>query len=154
MIRFARPSDIDDVARMRAALWPDGSREEHAREFEELMSGKLTHVYPYKVLVAEADGALIGFAEVTMRSYADDCDPSRPVGYLEGWYVDESHRRRGIGAALLRACEQWAREQGCIELASDTWIDNEVSQRAHEALGFEEVDRVVTFRKSLRQSEG
>jgi hypothetical protein len=34
-------------------------------------------------------------------------------------------------------------------MASDTWQDNEPSQRAHESLGYEVVDRVVTFRKSL-----
>jgi len=35
-------------------------------------------------------------------------------------------------------------------MASDTWIDNEASQRAHEALAFEVVDRCVHFRKALR----
>jgi aminoglycoside 6'-N-acetyltransferase I len=73
------------------------------------------------------------------------------VGFLEGWYVAETHRRRGVGAALLRAAEDWAREQGCTEMASDTWLDNEGSQRAHEALGFEEVDRCVNYRKSLER---
>src|SRR5688572_4077484 len=48
-----------------------------------------------------------------------------------------------------RAAEEWARGQGCTELASDTWIDNEVSQRAHAALGFELVDRCVNYRKLI-----
>ena len=73
----------------------------------------------------------------------------RPVGFLEGWFVLESHRGRGIGAALLRAAEEWARGHGCTEMASDTWIDNQMSQRAHEALGFEVVDRCVNYRKRL-----
>jgi hypothetical protein len=38
---------------------------------------------------------------------------------------------------------------GARELASDTWIDREGSQRAHEALGFEVVDRCVHYRKAL-----
>lgn len=106
-------------------------------------------MFPYVVLVAEIDQTIVGFADVTLRSYADGCDPRRPVGYLEGWYVIESQRGRGIGAALLRAAEDWARAQGCMEMASDTWIDNEGSQRAHEALGFEVVDRCVNYRKAL-----
>jgi aminoglycoside 6'-N-acetyltransferase I len=34
-------------------------------------------------------------------------------------------------------------------MASDTWIDNELSQSCHEALGFEVVDRCVHYRKGL-----
>jgi aminoglycoside 6'-N-acetyltransferase I len=34
-------------------------------------------------------------------------------------------------------------------MASDTWQDNVDSQRAHEALGFEVVDRCVNYRKVL-----
>jgi len=131
---------------MRHALWPDGSVEEHAKEIAAIVAGERVGVYPYVILVAEGG---VGFAEVTLRSRADGCDPLQPVGYLEGWYVDEAHRRRGVGAALLRAAEEWARSQGCVEMASDTWLDNDVSQRAHEALGFELVDRVVNYKKRL-----
>lgn len=95
------------------------------------------------------DGAVCGFAEVSIRSRADGCDPKCNVGYLEGWYVTSDVRRRGVGAQLVRAAEEWARGQGCREFASDTWHDNEVSQRAHEALGFEVVDRCVHYRKAL-----
>jgi aminoglycoside 6'-N-acetyltransferase I len=105
---------------------------------------------PLVVLVAEAkDGGLAGFLEVGLRSYADGCEASHPVGYVEGWYVVENWRRQGIGAELLRAAEDWARNQGCIEMASDTAIDNAVSQRAHEALGFEVAERSVLYRKTL-----
>ncbi len=77
------------------------------------------------------------------------CNPSRPVGYIEGWYVAESHRHTGIGRKLLAVAEDWARSQGCVEIASDTWVDNEVSQRVHEALGYEVVDRCVHYRRTL-----
>jgi aminoglycoside 6'-N-acetyltransferase I len=90
----------------------------------------------------------LGFAELSLRSIAEGCHSS-PVAYLEGWFVEESERRRGVGAALLRAAEEWARAQACSEFASDTEIDNGVSIAAHRALGFEEVDRIVCFRKDL-----
>jgi aminoglycoside 6'-N-acetyltransferase I len=105
---------------------------------------------PYTIFVAETEaGELAGFADAGLRSYAEGCDVSRPIGYLEGWFVVERYRGRGIGRALVAAAEQWAREQGCREMASDTWIDNEASQRAHERLGYEIVERQVTFRKLL-----
>ena len=130
---------------MRHALWPEGSVDEHRAEIEAIVAGAWSTIYPYLILLMEG----VGFAEVTLRSRADGCDPLRPVGYLEGWYVAEPHRRSGHGAALLRAAEEWARAQGCTEMASDTWLDNEISQRAHAALGFETVDRVVHFKKRL-----
>lgn len=149
-IRKALSSDLDRLAAMRAALWPDDTAEGHGKEVATILSGAWPGVYPFAILVAETDGGkVIGFADVTLRSYADGCDPARPVGYLEGWFVEEAHRRQGVGAALMRASEEWAKTQGCTEMASDTWQDNEGSQRAHESLGYEVVDRVVTFRKSL-----
>jgi aminoglycoside 6'-N-acetyltransferase I len=149
-IRFAQQSDCTALAALRHALWPEGAVDEHEGELEAIVAGAWSTIYPYVLVVAvDAAGALTGFAEVTLRSRADGCDPSRPVGYLEGWYVAEPFRRTGVGSALLRAAEEWARAQGCIEMASDTWIDREVSQRAHEALGFEVVDRCVTYRKTL-----
>jgi aminoglycoside 6'-N-acetyltransferase I len=92
---------------------------------------------------------LVGFVEVGLRSHAYGCDPSYPVGYIEGWYVVADRRRRQIGRRLLASAEEWARGQGCREMASDTWIDNTLSQRAHEALGYTVVDRCVHYRKTL-----
>jgi len=153
-IRLAQLSDRDQLARMLQALWPDASAEEHARELTLILEGKPVTTLPLVILVAElvdeaSDRTLAGFLEVDLRSHADGCDPLRPVGYIEGWYVAENHRHEGIGKKLLAAAEDWARSQGCVEVASDTWIDNEVSQRAHEALGYEVVDRCVHYRKKL-----
>jgi len=105
---------------------------------------------PLTIFVAEAnDGKLLGFLEVDLRSHADGCDPSQPVGYIEGWYVAEDHRHCGVGKKLLAEAENWARTHKCVEMASDAIIDNELSQRAHEALGYEVVDRCVHYRKRL-----
>lgn len=149
-IRLARPTDCDQLARLRELLWPESSFEEHAREIQPILNGNASLTMPLTVFVAEASGqALVGFLEVGLRSHADGCDPSRPVGFVEGWYVVDSHRSQGIGSELLAAAENWARGQGCAEMASDTWIDNEILQRAHEALGFDVVDRCVHYRKTL-----
>ncbi len=149
-IRPAQPSDCDQVARLCEALWPESSAEEHAREITQILEGDAPLTMPITILVAAGrDGKLVGFLEVDLRSHADGCNPVRPVGYVEGWYVAESHRLRGIGRKLFAAAEAWARSHGCVEMASDTWIDNEGSQRAHEAMGYEVVDRCVHYRKTL-----
>ena len=149
-IRPARPPDCVQLARLREALWPDSTAEEHARELAPILEGTAPLTMPLINLVAEAsDQTLVGFLDVGLRSHADGCDPSRAVGFIEGWYVAEDHRHRGIGRKLLAAAEDWARTRGCVEMASDTWLDNEASQRVHEAVGFEVVDRCVHYRKSL-----
>jgi aminoglycoside 6'-N-acetyltransferase I len=157
-IRPAQLSDHAQLLRFREALWPNASGEEHARELTLILEGKPVTTLPLVIFVAEvvpeliddpSDRTLAGFLEVDLRSHADGCDPSRPVGYIEGWYVAESHRHEGIGKKLLATAEDWARSQGCVEVASDTWIDNEVSQRAHEALGYQVIDRCVHYRKKL-----
>ena len=148
-IRTAVAGDGDALARMRAELWPDSPVEEHARELRMILAGQ-AGAASVLVLVWETNGGMLaGFAESRLRSHADGCDESRPVGYLEGWFVREEYRCQGIGAALIRAVEDWARGQGCKEIASDAEIANEVSQRVHEALGFQAGSRVVTYRKSL-----
>jgi aminoglycoside 6'-N-acetyltransferase I len=149
-VRRAQGSDRNELAKMWASLWPDTLLEVHLKELDDTLSKGMNGTLPMVILVShDEDGALIGFLEVGMRSHADGCNPARPVGFVEGWFVQEAFRNRGIGRELMRSAEDWARAQGCLEMASDTWIDNEGSQRAHEALGFEVVDRCVTFRKRL-----
>jgi aminoglycoside 6'-N-acetyltransferase I len=145
-VRAAQPGDLDEWIRLRVALWPDDLKE-HRAAGERFFAGDRHE--PAEVLLAiDAQGEAIGFAELSIRNIVDSCS-TRSVAYLEGWYVDPSVRRRGIGAALIAAAERWAVEQGCREFGSDALIDNHGSQLAHRALGFEETGRVVNFRKDL-----
>jgi aminoglycoside 6'-N-acetyltransferase I len=45
--------------------------------------------------------------------------------------------------------EDWAREKGCTEMASDTWLENEASIAAHLKMGYDEAERLVHFVKKL-----
>ena len=73
--------------------------------------------------------------------------------FLEGLYVRDAARRRGIARGLVVAVEQWARERGCTELASDALLENAVSRNVHGGIGFAETERAVLFRKSLEMPE-
>ena len=143
-IRVYRDTDWSDWLRLSLALFPEYSA-------EELDAGMREHRArsDAEVFVAEReDGSVAGFVEVGSRPYADGCDTS-PVGYIEAWYVDPDVRRRGYGHALLAAAEEWARGRGYREMASDSRLDNETSHAAHRRAGYDEVDRIVQFRKVL-----
>lgn len=143
--RPVRPADAPAWCRLRQALWP-GEPDEHEEEIARFFAGLANE--PQAVIVAEREGEILGFAELSLRTYAEGCSSS-PVGYLEGWYVVPEARRQGVGGALVQAAERWAKEKGCTEFASDTELENAVSAEAHRALGFEEVEIIRCFRKRL-----
>jgi len=122
-IRTAALYDRVPLAHLRACLWPESSSDEHARELTAILDTTAQRVLPLIIFVAEeTDGALVGFLEAGLRSCADGYDVSRPVGYVEGWFVEEHRRGQDIARQLLRAAEDWARAQGCREMASDAIV--------------------------------
>lgn len=144
-LRAAMATDIDAWVELRAALWPHYSRAQLAVELKEFLANPDRYA---NFFVEDSNGRLIGFAEGSIRRYADGC-ASRDVGYLEGWYVAPEFLRQGIGRQLVQAVEAWARSKGCREMASDCLLDNAVSERAHYQLGFEEAERLIHFKKDL-----
>ena len=146
MVRPVKPEDKTEWARMRRRLFPDFDPPEIDEFFE---NGGFPGFANSAVFVAEAaEDALVGFAEATARPYAEGC-LNTPVAYLEGWYVDEPKRRSGVGTALVAAVEDWARANGMQEIASDALPENAVSLKAHAALGFREIERIVCMAKKL-----
>jgi aminoglycoside 6'-N-acetyltransferase I len=153
-VRQAQVEDAREIAVMCALLWPESSAAEHGEEIEKVLVSGAYGTMPAAIFVScDDDGRLTGFLEVSLRSHADGCDPSRPVGFVEGWFVREEFRKRGVGRALMISAEHWVAMQGCVEMASDTWMDEDLSQTAHRALGFEVVDRCVHFRKGIATGE-
>lgn len=141
-------NDMDDWRRMRFALWPHYSEPEMEAEMQAL----LADIAQQPVFVAVApDGQLCGLMEATIHAAAPGCTSAR-IGYLEAWWVDMAWRRHGIGRRLVEAAETWAREQGCVEMASDTNAGYPLSPQAHGQIGYEIVSRDgddIFFRKAL-----
>jgi len=144
-IRAARADDGDGWAALRAALWPDDRYATMRDEIPAMLSDAQLGAF----VAADADGALIGFAECSLRRDYVNGTESSPVGFLEGWFVAPAWRRHGVGRALLQAVEHWTRDHGAAEFASDALLANDSSHSAHRACGFEETERVVYFRKRL-----
>jgi len=143
-IRRTTPEDKPEWLRMRQGLWPEAPLEYLNYDLDDLLADSDAGIF----VASDADGKLIAFIEAGLRDHGEDCETS-PIGYIEAWYVDPHIRGQKLGKELVHAAEQWAREKGCTEMASDTWLENEVSIAAHLKLGYYEVERLVHFVKRL-----
>lgn len=89
------------------------------------------------------------FAHASLRNDYVEGTSGGTVGYLEGIYVMPEYRKRNIARELVAICENWARENGCAEFASDCLLDNTDSYNFHFKIGFTEANKIICFTKKL-----
>jgi aminoglycoside 6'-N-acetyltransferase I len=146
MIVPCTSTDQDGWLTLRQALWPECPEAEHLAEMQLFVEQPEKYM---QFLAYSADGQPAGLVEAALRTdYVNGTDTS-PVAFIEGMYVAPAFRRQGVARGLMRVVADWARTRGCTELASDALLANTVSHAMHAALGFEETERVVFFRKLL-----
>lgn len=144
MIQKAKMCDLPVLAALACQLWPEHSEDEMQAEFAEIMARQDAAIF----LAWEGEAA-VGFAQCQLRRDYVEGTQSSPVGYLEGIFVAEDHRKQGLARALLSTCENWAKEQDCKEFASDCELTNTPSLQFHVNVGFEEANRIICFTKKL-----
>ena len=143
-IRRATAADKSEWVRMRQMLWPEAPVDYLQSDLDKILGSKKWAVF----VASRADGSLVAFVETSLRDYAEGCETS-PVGYIEAWFVDENIRGQKLGREMILTAEDWAREKGCTEMGSDTWLENEASINAHVKTGYYEVGRLAHFAKKL-----
>ena len=141
IIRTATVEDKPVWLEMRFALWPQETGLDTGMDV-------IINDPEQECFIAFDDERPVGFIEMGLRKYAEGCDSS-PVAFVESWFVAEDARMKGIGSQLMDAGAAWGRAMGCTELGSDTEVWRTLSRTVHKKLGFEEVEEVVAFRKSL-----
>lgn len=142
-VRTARKADKEQWLALRCKLWQDGTADEHSRDIDNDIKDPVRECF-----VALKGKEMVGFLESSLRSIADNCCSS-PVGYIEGWYVVPTARRKGVGAKLVKAAEAWARKKGCVDMASDAHATNRRSITAHKRLGYTAHKPVIRFSKRI-----
>jgi aminoglycoside 6'-N-acetyltransferase I len=145
-MKIAPPAAAGDVQwlSMRLRLWPDAAESEHLHDMADTLA-RGHHV----CLAFAQNGAAIGFVEASKRVDYVNGTSSSPVAFLEGLYVEPAARRSGVARALVADVESWALAERCSELASDSPFENVAAHAVHRALGFEEMERVVYFRRAV-----
>jgi aminoglycoside 6'-N-acetyltransferase I len=148
-MQIAPPKGSGDSAwlALRSALWPDASQAEHLSAMADALARR-----HYVRLALSADDSAVGFVEASKRVDYVNGTSSSPVAFLEGIYVAPGFRRRGVARALVNSVVIWASAEGCLELASDSLLDNTAAHAVHCALDFEETERVVYFCRRLRDT--
>ncbi|MGD1855010.1 MAG: aminoglycoside 6'-N-acetyltransferase [Leptolyngbyaceae cyanobacterium] len=142
------PADFEDWVELALELWPpedDSDREDMRNTLIESLNTE----HQTGWVVRHTSGDAIAFMNLSLRrDYVPGATQS-PVAFVEGIYVRAPYRHQKVGTALMQWAEQWARQQGCVELASDALIENQDSYQFHTNVGFEEIERVVCFIKPL-----
>lgn len=136
--------NLDAWLALRSALWPTCPREEHRAEMREILAS------PHHTAFMARGWTALSLALPRSRCATIMSTAANRRRWRFGRiYTAERARRQGWAARLIAQVQEWAKQQGCSELASDTDIANLDSQRLHAALGFAETERVVFYRKTL-----
>lgn len=138
-------ADFDDWVAMALELWPTYDRTEMERILRDFAASDREDAF----ICRAEDGSPVGFCNLSVRSDYVEGSKTSPVGFVEGIFVRDAYRGRGIGRMLIAAGERWTRERGMTELGSDAEIENARSHAFHTGVGFSEAGRSVWFIKKL-----
>jgi ribosomal protein S18 acetylase RimI-like enzyme len=122
VVREARPRDIDAIARLEnEAFETDRVSRRSLREFLRA---------PHRpVIAATIDDELAGYALIALRKGAR-------VLRVYSLAVDARFARRGVGRALLQACEAYARRHRRDAMTLEVRYDNAPAISLYESCGF------------------
>lgn len=128
VIRPPALPDAVDIRRLeRAELGYDCAPEMTGRRLEEISKKPGNRVW-----IAELEGRVLGF--VHAADY--DCLHCEALKNILSLAVDSTAQRQGVGRALLKAVEAWAKECGCAGVRLVSGMDREGAHRFYLACGY------------------
>jgi len=135
-LRPARPPDARGLARLfedvrREGRWLLTPASAVSQPSEAFFIGEMLRTGDGLALVAEADGDPIGTVQISLERNV----VSSHVGTLS-IVVADAWREVGIGSALVRAAQEWARDQGLLKVALAVFPDNARAIAVYEHAGF------------------
>ena len=133
-VRRASPSDHAAVAELTASVYRGEGFS--SADYEPALRDVASRAASATVLVAEVDGRLVGAVTVATRGgeWAEQSAPREAV--VRMLVVSADARGGGTGEALVRACLDVAREDGCALVRLSSQEDMTAAHRLYERLGF------------------
>lgn len=101
------------------------------------------------LLLAEGGDRVVGWVHVRIVPLLTGSHAE-----IDGLVVDEAHRGRRIGAALLREAEEWAVERGASRMVVRSNVVREQAHRFYERLGYERFKTSYNLEKRLGPAAG
>lgn len=145
LVRPVRESDVQALLPLFRAFYGDHFGEAFT---EENVARRLRRIGRAETfLVAEEGGRLVGFTSLRV---VPAIDPT-PYAEVTDLFVVEDARRRGVGTALVRHCEDLARTRGAATLVLLTGHANPDAQAFYRRLGY--ADYALAFRKRLTSED-
>jgi len=145
-IRFATAQDAEVIVGFVRGLALYEREPEAVEVTPEILRGQMeSDDPPFECLLAEEDGAPVGFA-LFFRNYSSW--RGRPGLFLEDLFVPERHRRKGVAGALLKrlAAIAMARGYGRMEWSVLNW--NTPAHAFYRSLGAAPLDEWTIWRIS------
>ena len=137
-------ADQQDFHRGLETSWPEG---------QAIVDDYLTYltnqcaIHDGRVLVAEADGDIVGFVCVVASTQGQSPDDPAPFAWIHDVFVKAAWRGQGVATRLMAAAESFARGRGAKVLRLGVLARNAGAQAFYGGQGFREYVRVLT--KSL-----
>jgi aminoglycoside 6'-N-acetyltransferase I len=143
-IEIISADNLKSLTELVLELWDDCDFDEEFENYKNIIDAKNEVCY----LVKDQE-QYIAFVHLSIRyDYVEGAtDP--PVAYVEGVYVQPKYQKQGIAKKLISVAEDWAKQKGLKQIASDTDLTNTPSIDFHKKIGFIEVERIVCFIKEL-----
>lgn len=99
-------------------------------EFKRLLKDK--NIF---ILVAEQNGEIVGCCKLRFISSGGDVLTPRTVAFIDEFFVDEKHRRQGIGTEFFGGVKAFAMSKGAQSIELYVWSFNEPARKLYESLG-------------------
>ena len=141
-IRPAAPEDIAALADLSTQLGYPAEAETIGVRLAQVREQRAGQVF----VAVNGASVVIGWTHVAPRLNIEE----EPFAELAGLVVGDRARGRGVGALLLHAAEDWAREQGYARLRVRSNVLRERAHGFYRREGYVERKRQVVFEKPLR----
>ena len=135
-LRPARPTDARGLARLfddvrREGRWLVTPPSALSQPSEAFFIGEMLRSGDGLALVAEADGEPVGTVQISLdRNMVSSHVGTLSIVVADGW------REVGVGSALVRTAQGWAREQGLLKVALAVLPDNARAIAVYAHAGF------------------